>query len=186
MGAGDDIKKTTELVERAQEKNKDVVEFSTGVKLKIKEEMNPSVLIDILADLEKERPEPPVVYVEALDREEINLQDPEYIKRLQRWETASSGRIADALVLIGTESHFVPEKLEKPNDNGWIGMLEVLGFKLNRRSEAARYLAWVKHVAIQTVGDWELLTEQVGRRAGVSKSDVKLAQDSFPSKKGKR
>ena len=184
--SGEDIKKTTELVARAEEKNRDVVRFSTGVELKIKEEMNPSVLIDILADLEKERPEAPVVYIEDLDREEINLDDPEYTKRLNRWETASSGRIADALVLIGTETHFIPEKLEKPEGNEWIGMLEVLGFKLNRRSKAARYLAWVKHVAIQTVGDWELLTEQVGRRAGVSQADVKLAQDSFPDKKGKR
>jgi len=185
MSAGAGINETAKLVERAEEKNKDVVEFSTGVRLKIKEQMNPSVLIDILADLEKDRPEPPVIYIETLDREEINLEDPEYIKRLNRWETMSSGRIADALVLIGTEEDFIPEELDNPNDNGWIGMLEVLGFKLNRRSKAARYLAWVKHVAIQNVGDWELLTEQVGRRAGVSKSDVELAQNSFPDKKGK-
>ena len=183
-GATLNEQETAEVVEKAQEKNRDVVEFSTGVKLKVKDQMNPSVLIDILSDLESKRPEPPIVYIEALDREEINMDDPSYIDRLNRWETASSGRIADALILIGTEVTFVPEGVESQDDNSWIGILEVLGFKMNRRSKAARYLAWVKHVAIQNVKDWEMITEQVGRRAGVSEADVNRAQSSFPDKKG--
>ena len=174
--------KSAEAIQEAQNKNKDVVEFSTGVKLKIKEQMNPSVIIDVLADLEEDRPDPPTVYIEALDREEINLDDPTYIERLGRWEIVGSRRIVDALILIGTELLSVPKGMEEPKDSSWIGVLEVLGFKLNRRSEAARYLAWVKHVAIETEDDWAVITESVGRRAGVSESDVQRAQSSFQDK----
>lgn len=177
--------KNAEAVQKAQNKSKDVIEFSTGVKLKVKEQMNPSVIIDILADLESVRPEPPTVYVEAIDREEINLEDPEYLKRLGRWEIVGSRRMVDALILIGTELLLIPKGIDKPEDSGWIGMLEVLGFKLNRRNKAARYLAWVKHVAIKTEDDWTVITENVGRRAGVSESDVQRAQSSFQDKSGK-
>ena len=150
MSTGDNLKETDELVKRVQEnQDNDIIEFSTGVKLRIKEEISPSTLIDIVADLEETRPEPPVVYIEALDREEINLDDPEYAKRLERWDTLGTRRILDALILLGTETLFIPEGMETPDDNDWIGILDVLGKKINRRSKAIRYLGWVKNVAIK-------------------------------------
>ena len=180
------LKETEKLVKRVEnKKNDDIIEFSTGVKLRINEEISPAILIDIVADLEEKRPEPPIVYIEALDREEVNLDDPDYAVRLERWDTVGTKRILDALILIGTEVEFVPKDLEKPKDNDWIAKLEVLGFKINRRSDSIRYLAWVKHVAIKTVEDMKVLTEQVGRRAGVSEADVQLAQKSFQDKDGK-
>lgn len=177
--------KNAEAVQKAQNKSKDVIEFSTGAKIKVKEQMNPSVFIDILADLEAVRPDPPTTYVEAIDREEVNLEDPEYLKNLGRWEIVGSRRMVDALILIGTEFLSAPKGLASPEDNDWIGVLEVLGFKLNRRSKASRYLAWVKHVAIKTADDWAVITENVGRRAGVSESDVQRTQSSFQDKSGK-
>lgn len=95
----------------------------------------------------------------------------------------SAGRISDVLILLGTKVDFIPEGIDHPKDNKWIETLEVLGFSLNRRSEPARYLAWVKHVAIQDKEDWELITENVGRMAGVTEADVQRAQSSFPPKK---
>lgn len=174
--------KTLKIVEEALEKRKDIFELSSGVVLKTKAKINPSVIIDILSAVEKVRPEAPVIYIENLDREEINYDDPEYVDRLGRWETVSAGRIADALILLGTEIKSIPKGVEKPEGNAWIETLEVLGFKLNRRSTPARYLAWVKHVAIQDQDDWEAITENVGRMAGVTEADVKRAQSSFPGK----
>jgi hypothetical protein len=181
---GATLNESAELARKVKEKDNNVLEFSTGVKLKINEEISPSILIDIVADLEEGRPEPPIHYIEELDREEVNLDDPEYAKRLERWDTLGTKRILDALILIGTEVEFIPEKMQKPTDNDWLGILEVLGFKINRRNKSVRYLSWVKHVAIKTVDDMKLITEQVGRRAGVSAADVELAQKSFPDKKG--
>jgi len=183
-GAISNEQEAVDLVSKARSKNDDVIEFSTGVKLKINNELSSTILIDIIADLENDRPEPPEVYVEAIDRYEINFDDPEYAKRLERWNTVGSRRIIDALILLGTEVYFVPEGTETHNDNKWIGLLEVLGFKINRRDDSERYLAWVKRVAVKTTNDLKELTEQVGRRAGVSESDVNLAQSSFPGKKG--
>lgn len=174
--------KTLKLVKEAQEKRKDIIELSSGVVLKTKAKINPSVIIDILSAVEENRPEPPIVYIEDIDRDEINLDDPDYIESLGRWETVSAGRIADALILLGTEIKSVPKGVEKPDGNAWVETLEVLGFKLNRRSTPARYLAWVKHVAIQDQDDWEAITENVGRMAGVTEADVKRAQSSFPDK----
>jgi len=174
---------TAKLVDKVLEKKEGVFELSSGVVLRLKNTINPSVIIDILSELESGRPEPPVVYIEALDREEINYDDPNYISRKDRWETVSAGRIADALILLGTEIESLPKKIEGPNGNKWIDKYEALGFKIKRNSESARYLAWVKHEAIQNQKDWEAITENVGRLAGVSEADVKLAQDSFPDKK---
>lgn len=174
--------KSADLVEKALDKGDGIFELSSGVKLRTKDTINPSIIIDILAELESKRPEPPVVYVKAIDREEVNLDDPDYIDRLQRWETVSAGRIADALILTGTEIKFIPKGLEKPEDDEWLEVLRVLGFRLAYDSKPARYLAWVKHVAIQDQFDWEAITENVGRQAGVTEADVQRAQDSFPDK----
>jgi hypothetical protein len=185
MSSGENLKESAGVAKRVEEKqNNDVIEFSTGVKLRIKEEISPSTLVDIVADLEESRPQPPTVYIESLDRDEINFDDPEYAKRLERWDTLGTKRILDALILLGTEILFVPKGMEKPEDNMWIGLQEVLGFKINRRNEAVRYLAWVKAVAMKNVNDLKVMTEQVGRRAGVSEADVQLAQKSFPGKDG--
>ena len=177
---------SAEMVERIDKKNEreNVFELSTGVVLKLKKSINPSTVIDILSEVESQRPEPPVVYLEQFGREEVNYDDPNYTDQMDRWEIVSSGRIADALILKGTEVEKVPNDLPKPEDNSWIEELEVLGLHLNRHSKAARYLAWVKHVAIQDQHDWEEITANVGRLAGINEADVKRAQDSFPGKKG--
>jgi len=172
---------SAQMVDKLLETEKDVIELSSGVVLKIKDKIRPSIIIDILSDVEDKRPEPPTVYVEAIGREEVNLDDPGYIDRVNRWETVSAGRIADALILLGTEIESIPKGLEKPEDSGWIDMVETLGFRLNRRSDSARYLAWVKHVAIEDQDDWTKITEAVGRKAGVTEADVQRAQNSFPS-----
>lgn len=176
--------KSADLVEKALDKGEGIFELSSGVKLKTKDTINPSIIIDILSELESKRPEPPVVYIQAIDRDEVNLDDPRYIDRLQRWETVSAGRIADALILTGTEIEFIPEGIEKPEDDEWLEVLNALGFRLNRNSKPARYLAWVKHVAIIDQHDWEAITDNVGRQAGVTEADVKRAQGSFQTKDG--
>ena len=165
------------------ETRKDVIELSSGVVLKIKPKIKPSIIIDILSDVEEKRPQPPTNYIEALGREEVNFDDPAYIDQFERWETVSAGRIADALILLGTEIESIPKGLDTPADNGWIDMVETLGFRLNRNSKSARYLAWVKHVAIEDQADWEKITIRVGQQAGVREADVQKAQDSFPSSK---
>lgn len=172
---------TADLVDRIEQKtDEDVFELSSGVVLRLKDKINPSILIDILSELETKRPEPPVVYLEQFGREEVNYDDPKYQDRLQRWEVQNSGRIADALVLKGTEVESIPDDLDTPDDNGWIEELEVLGFTINRFSKSARYLAWVKHVAIEDKNDWEVVIAHVGKLAGVNESDVKRAQSAFP------
>lgn len=175
---------SADLVEKIENKREDVFELSTGVILRLKERINPSTIIDILSELEKQRPEAPIVYLESFGREEVNYDDPDYIENVERWEVISSGRMADALILKGTSIEFLPEDMPGPSDNEWIEELEVLGFRLNRHSVPARYLAWVKHVAMQDEDDWKEVMAQVGRLAGVNEADVRRAQDSFPGKKG--
>ena len=172
---------SAQMVDKVLASTKDVVELSSGVVLRIKDKIKPSIIIDILSDVEEKRPEPPTVYIEAIGREEVNLDDPGYVDRFNRWETVSAGRIADALILLGTTIESVPDGLDLPEDNGWLDMVETLGFSLNRRSQSARYLAWVKHVAIEDQDDWTSITEAVGRKAGVTEADVQRAQNSFPA-----
>lgn len=169
------------MVDELLTERKDVIVLSSGVSLKIKDKIRPSIIIDILSDVEEKRPEPPVVYLEKFGREEVNFDDPDYLEKVSRWETVSAGRIADALILLGTEIESVPEGVDWPADSGWIEIVETLGFNLNRHSKSARYLAWVKHVAIEDQDDWMMITEAVGRQAGVTEADVKRAQNSFPA-----
>lgn len=173
---------SVKAVERAKNPDDDRdICLSSGVVLRVKSDVNPMVFLDIMTDMDKNRPTPPTVYVESLGRYEENPDHPDYVSRVKAYDAVYASRMNDALILLGTEFKSTTKKCGKPEDDEWIEEMELLGIHINRMSKAARYLGWVKRVAVRNAKDMLEIQRKAGRIAGVSEEDVAAAAKSFPS-----
>lgn len=153
-----------------------VVLLSTGVRLRAKE-VPKMLLTDIVAELEKERPELPQVYIEVRKRWEPNPNDPDYVERVKAFQAKLAAAINNAFILRGTEIASVPEGFPGPNDQEFILELEAMGRPSG--TPRIRYLAWVKYEAAPRDADITNLLLEIGRASSVSESDVRAAVDRF-------
>ena len=165
-----------QAVDRALEPQGDTITLSSGVVLRGKQ-ANPLVLVQVMASLP--RPEPPMVYMQAMGREVENPDDPTYIEKLQSWKMEYSDRMITAMILLGTELVSTPKGMPKPDKDDWLEEYTLLGMPAHPQSASWRYLTWMKFKAIRDEKDMRLLQEVVGRLSGVRESAVKSAED-FP------
>jgi len=165
-----------QAVDRALEPQGDTITLSSGVVLRGKQ-ANPLVLVQVMASLP--RPEPPMVYMQAMGREVENPDDPTYIEKLQSWKMEYSDRMITAMILLGTELVSTPKGMPKPDKDDWLEEYSLLGMPAHPQSASWRYLTWMKFKAIRDEKDMRLLQEVVGRLSGVRESAVKSAED-FP------
>lgn len=167
---------TARAVEMASTPQGDTITLSSGVTLRGKQ-ANPLILVQVMAAFP--RPEPPMVYMQAMGREIENPDDPDYIERLQSWKMEYADRMVTAMVSLGTELVSVPKGMARPEKDDWLEEYSLLGLPLHPESKAWRYLTWVKYHAVKNENDMKLIQEVVGRLSGVRESAVKSAEN-FP------
>lgn len=156
--------------------NENLITLSTGVVLGVKK-VNRSLLADIIARYSA--PTIPTFYNADKGREEENPNDPEYVRKLQTYQTKLGNDINNAIILDGTEIESAPEGLELQDNPRWLRRMKLKGYDID--SEDARYLYWVKFVAAQDDADFTLILNGVKRRMGILERDVRFAVDKIRS-----
>lgn len=167
--------KVARVVEEAQAESNHLIRLSSGVVLRGKQ-APPLALVKVMAAFT--RPKPPVYFNETMGREVENPDDPDYIARVQAYQTESSNAILNALILLGTELAETPKKFPKPEDDDWLEEYRELGLT-PRMNKSWRYLTWVTFKAVLNEHDLELIRDEVGRLSGVPESAVQSAE-AFP------
>jgi hypothetical protein len=168
---------TARAVENAMQPQDDTTfNLSSGVILRGRR-ANPLVLIQVMAA--KPRPEPPLVYVQAMGREMENPDDPDYIDRLRSWQMEYADRMVTAMILLGTELVSVPKGLSHPDKNDWLEEYSLLGLPTSPENKSWRYLTWLKFRAVKGEQDMKMIQDVVGRLSGVRESSVQSAEE-FP------
>lgn len=124
------------------------------------------------------RPTPPRVFIEDLGREEENPGDPEYIAKLQTYNSELGIAMVDVMIVLGTEFVSAPKDFPKISDSKWASKLKAAGFS-GIDDPSQRYLMWVKYVAAVDDSDLNAIMEGVGRLSGVSEQDVSEAITNF-------
>ncbi len=165
-----------EAASKRQGEDRKVLTLSTGVKLRTKQV--PVMLpTEIAMEGMRLRPKPPVMYVEALDRDDENPSDPDYLQAVQRWQAQILVDMNNAFILLGTEIEYVPRGFVRPEDPKFAEQMDVLNRDVS--SDSLRYLAWVKYAAAASSEDIAMIVGEVGRLSGVGEADVREAVEGF-------
>lgn len=173
-GKADNDIETARALDSAQGPQDDNITLSSGVVLRGKQ-ANPLILVQVMAAFP--RPEPPLVYMQAMGREIENSDDPNYIERLQSWKLEYADRLVTAMVTLGTELVSKPKSVAGPEKDDWLEEYSLLGLPVHPESKTWRYLTWVKFYAVKNEEDMKLIQEVVGRLSGVRESAVKSAEN---------
>ena len=123
-------------------------------------------------------PEPPMVYIEAKDREEPNPSDPEYIKQLEENERKRNVAAFDIMAMFGIE---LVGGL--PSDDSWIKklkMMERMGHidlsSYNLDDELDIEFMYKRYIVLSAK-----LLSKIGSASGLSAEEVARAEDTFQS-----
>ena len=178
-----------------QKEDPNLIQLSTGVVLRGRK-ISPSLLIEIITS--KARPKPPTVFVKNMGRNMENLDDPDYIERVQAYKYEQAGSMVTAMILMGTEIVSIPPDMEGPHpftvETGkgrlkkveekwprWLEEYELLNLPMRSDSESWRYITWVKFRAAPDDQDLKLIQEVVGRLSGIRETDAQAAEE-FPER----
>lgn len=171
------IETAADLVE--EKPTSDIVTLSNGVKLKCK-----SVPVMMLrqASASIPKPKPPVVKNEEKGREEIWEGDPTYQQAIEEWEEKIGDVGTNVMLMLGTSVDFIPDDVEKPEDEGWLESILATGIEVRVGSVPARYISWLRFYVISTPSDLLAITSVIARKSGVLNKDVQASLDSFRSR----
>jgi len=157
----------------------DLIYLSTGVVLQFTPESIPMPILESISS-RYEEPDPPMFEM-GKGRLEPNPSDPEYQKELTRIKREQGWAFYEALIMLGTTLHSVPEGFSGPDDTDWVDQLDILGgFKVDDTREKARYLLWVRYWAATSEEDVEAIMNGSLARLGVKESDIAEAVKDFP------
>jgi hypothetical protein len=168
-------------VEKAEENPEvtDRVELSSGVILRFKK--IPLLRINAIVD---QFPYPPVpeIFDEAKGRVEKNPLSETYLEMCKKVDAERATAVVDAVVATGTVLEYKPDSVSPVESEDWIEELEVSHITIKKESKLARYLAWVKFVAIVDADDLGKIAREFGITLGVSESKIAAAIDNnFPN-----
>jgi len=90
------------------------------------------------------------------------------------------------MLAAGTEIESVPRGIAKPESNDWLELMEVLGVDIDLDRPIARYLAWVRYVALATAADVTVITEAMSKGIGLTEEDVAATAESFRNRAVRR
>jgi hypothetical protein len=161
--------------------SEDVFRAQNGLVLRLRK-VSRLVIVD--AGRQIKNPKVPVTIDEDKGREMENPLDPDYLQAVQDAEYERSMVVITTLFALGTDPIEIPEGLAPPEDEDWLGVLDMLQVKIPAGNKRLRYAAWLKYIAL--VGDeFNDLVQAVFRFSGMTmEADVKSAEDSFPDKEG--
>lgn len=156
------------------------ITLSSGVILQFRDKFP---LMRINAIIER-FPYPPVpeLYDDDKGRVERNPFSKVYLEMRQQVDQDRANAVIDAVIATGTSLVYCPPDITPPDSDEWIEELEVTGITVHKSSKWARYLAWVKYVAIVQATDLALISNKFGITLGVSESQIAAAiEDTFPN-----
>lgn len=162
-------------LEESEDFQKDEITLSSGLRLRLK-----TVPKHFIYGVTKDIPAPrvPLVKIEGKKRPIENPDDPDYKEAVEEWIVVTANAATDVALLRGTEILELPEDMIGPDSTTWIEELEVLGLPM-RDNARARYLYWIKAVAVPETSDLSALMEALGRLTGVTEDDVADAVERF-------
>lgn len=157
---------------------KDIIVLDSGVELALKK----VPLLRIQAILEKfTYPPVPEVYDPEKDRTYKNPFDPVYQDMRAEVDQQRTWAVIDAVLAFGTRLRSKPDDIPDIEDDEWIEELSLVGIQVKADSKLARYLMWVKFVAIVSADDLQKISRQFGLNMGVSEEKIAEAmQNNFP------
>lgn len=152
---------------------------STGVQFKTKA-VNRQSLGGITDRYLKQKPKPPVVFIESKGREEPNYDNPDYIENMQSWQISMTMALSNFIFLRGVEliESSIPDGMVHFDSDDWRDEMELISDKSD--NSRACYLEWIKAVACNEE-DTNKLMSIIGRKSGISQEDVDGAAAQFRS-----
>jgi hypothetical protein len=166
----------TEAKEESLENNE--ITLSTGVRLRLKK-IN-ILRINAVVD-QFHYPEVPEVWDEHREKSFKNPDSPTYQQMKAEVDEQRTLAVIDAIAALGTEIAFVPPAIPVLESDDWLEELAFLKIPVVTDSRLARYLAWIKFVAIGDVVDLQKITEQFGVTMGTAEGKVaESIQRNFP------
>ncbi len=164
-------------VEHDDETDEDIMEMTTGVRLRLGV---PSAMVinDLLMKASESEPKPPMLYSKDKERDEENPNDPDFLQRYRLWLSETGVRTFSALVVAGTTIEEVPNDMATPDSDEFEDYMAAIAIPL-ATGKHQRYLQWVKYVAVVHPDDQNHLTIALLRRAGVREEDVGEAHTMF-------
>ena len=176
-------KAAVEAVEESQAPQQNsVVTLSNGIKLRLKPV--PPFLVRQAA-MKLERPKVPMMDI-GKGRDEENPDHPAYLEAMAEYENRSTDAALNVMLAAGTEVVSVPEEVSGPLDDGWLPLMEVLEIEIDLDRPVARYLAWVRYVALATAADVTVITKAMSKGIGLSEEDVEASAQSFRNRAARR
>lgn len=160
------------------DQEQEIVELSTGVKLKL-HRPSPMLMQQATKSLIAEEPKPPKVWIQEKEREEENPNDPDYKAAHAIWISEMGVRSLRALIPTGTSLHFKPDDVVGPEDEDFSDLMEAMGQEA-ANGKYSRYVQWVLSVACDAA-DLQNLSVRLLRLVGVREEDVAEVLDMFPS-----
>ncbi len=121
-------------------------------------------------ELDRERPAPPIAYIEDKGREEPNDADPAYQLERMAWETKRLSSTYDILWITGTELESCPTELPGPESEGFAGLMRAMGMTLGP-SIPERYIQWIRYSAV-TATEWRNIMHELMDLIGVREETV--------------
>ncbi len=154
------------------------ITLTTGVVLRLKKFS--FMRIQSIVSQFKE-PEIPKEWDVAREREIRNPDSPVYLAEKAEMDQRRTMAVIDAIMVFGTEIISVPKDFPKLEDDNWIEELEFINIKVDKESRLARYLNWVKNVAIRDPEDLIKISEEFGVQMGTAERRItdKL-RENFP------
>lgn len=155
------------------------LKLSTGVVLKLKKFsfMRVQSILSKFKD-----PEIPLVYDKERGRDLRNPDDPTYLAKKAEVETERMMAVVDAIAVFGTDIESVPNGFPLPSDDSWIDELEFVNVvTVDRTSELARKLNWIKYVAVRDPEDLVKIANEFGVQMGTAEKEVvDQLHENFP------
>lgn len=178
-------------VANSQNEEAKSVTFSNGIRLRLRP-VNRLLLNQAAASIPT--PEPPMVDI-GKGRREPFPDDENYQLELAQLAVKRMQVGGYAAIAMGTSVEFVPEGLDRPDDDGWIEDIRRLDeislaaggkpTELNLGNATERYISWLNCYAITTEADQYALSAALMRQMGVTLEEVAESMATFPSGAGR-
>ena len=176
------IEAAAEAVEESEAPQNSVVTLSNGIRLRLKPV--PPFLVRQAA-MKLERPRVPKMDI-GKGREEDNPDNPSYQEALAEFENRSTDAAVNVMLAAGTEVEFVPKGIAEPDSDDWLPLMAVLEIEIDLDRPIARYLAWMRYVALATAADVTVITSAMSKGIGLTEEDVAATAESFRNRAVRR
>lgn len=163
--------------ENEQREETGEVVLSNGVKLRL-QTIPPLLLEHVRSQVPV--PKVPIFRNPDKGRDEENPNDPDYLIAMEGYHSTLGMAVVNLLLLMGVKVDKTPRGFPKPDSDGWVEDLKLIGVKVPD-SENGRKLMWLRGVALVSSADVSLLIPKLLRLHGMAEEDVALAAESFPS-----